>query len=170
MTEQVTVRVAALEVAVLHALVKTARYCLPLSESCAVKVRLVEVAPPMSVKVIPSGEDCHWTVGAGEPLAAAVKVTGEPDGTLWLSGWVVTAGAVFTVSVATLLVALPHVLVKTARYFLVLSAAVAVKLRVVEVALGIGFQMVPPSVETSHCTVGAGLPLAAAVKVAGVLS
>ncbi len=36
----------------------------------------------------------HWKVGVGVPLAAAVKVTGEPTVTDWLAGWVVNEGAV----------------------------------------------------------------------------
>src|SRR5437773_1076089 len=71
---QVTVSVAALLLAVPRALVKTARYWLPFCDNCAVKVRLVLVAPPMSVNPEPV-LTCHCTVGAGEPLAAAVKVT-----------------------------------------------------------------------------------------------
>ena len=47
----------------------------------------------------------HWYVGAGEPLAAAVKVTELPAVTVWLDGCVVNAGAALTVSVAVLLVA-----------------------------------------------------------------
>ena len=49
----------------------------------------------------------HWNVGAGEPLAAAVKVTEVPAVTVWLAGCVVKTGALvaaFTVSVAALLV------------------------------------------------------------------
>ena len=43
---------------------------------------------------------------------------------------------------------------------------VSVKLRVVLVAPAMGVKVEPPSVLTCHCTVGVGLPLAAAVKVA----
>ena len=42
----------------------------------------------------------------------------------------------------------------------------AVKLRVAMVAPGMSLKVLPPSVLTCHCTVGVGLPLAAAVKVA----
>src|SRR5439155_24526588 len=114
---QVTVSVAALLLAVPQALVNTARYWLPLCESCAVKVRLVFVSPTMSVKPEPV-LTCHCTVGAGVPLAAAVKVTLLPACTLWVSGWVVTTGVVLTVSVAAVVVAVPQALVKTARYLL----------------------------------------------------
>ena len=37
---------------------------------------------------------CHCTLGAGEPLAAAVSVTAAPGSTFWLTGWVVTTGTV----------------------------------------------------------------------------
>ena len=40
------------------------------------------------------------------------------------------------------------------------------KVRVVLVAPAMSLKVVPPSVLTCHCTVGVGLPLAAAVKVA----
>ena len=59
---------------------------------------------------------CHWNVGAGLPLAAAVNVTELPAVTVLLAGWVVIAGAVgaaFTVSVAAVDVALPAALVAT---------------------------------------------------------
>ena len=59
---------------------------------------------------------CHCTVGAGVPVAAAVKVTGWPAVTVWLIGLVVTTGAALTVSVAAVVVAVPTLLVKTARY------------------------------------------------------
>src|SRR5205085_801285 len=75
------------------------------------------------------------------------------------------AGAV-TVRVAAAVVALPAALVNAARYWLPFCAAVAVKLRVVPVAPEMLLNVAPPSVLTCHCTVGAGLPLAAAVNVA----
>ena len=49
------------------------------------------------------------------PLAAAVKVAVELAATLVLTGLVVTVGAKFTVSVAAVVVAVPEVLVNTAR-------------------------------------------------------
>src|SRR5687767_8288772 len=116
--------VAAVVAAVLHTLVKTARYCLPLSAATVVKLYVVFVAPPISLKFNPpSVESCHCTVGAGEPLAAAVKVAIAPSQTVLLFGFVVTAGGVLTVSVAAVVVAVPHELVNTARYCSPLSAA-----------------------------------------------
>ena len=113
---------------------------------------------------------CHCTVGVGVPLAAAVKVTGLPAVTVWLVGWVVTTGATaaVTVSVAGWLVALPATLVKTASYSLPSSVALVVKVSVVAVAPVMSAKVTPPSVLTCHCTVGVGVPLAAAVKVTGV--
>src|SRR4030081_3770272 len=79
----------------------------------------------MSLKVTPlSVESCHCTVGAGWPLAAAVKVTFEPAQMVWVSGLVVTTGGVFTVRVAALLLVGPQASVKTARNLWLLSAAV----------------------------------------------
>ena len=56
----------------------------------------------------------HWNVGAGEPLAAAVKVADVPAVTVRLVGCVVIAGATFTVSVAAVDVTLPALFVATA--------------------------------------------------------
>ena len=59
--------------------------------------------------------------------------------------------------VAGWLVALPATLVKTASYSLPSSAALVVKVSVVEVAPGISAKVAPPSVLTCHCTVGVGV-------------
>ena len=74
------------------------------------------------------------------------------------------AGPTFTVSVAGMVVTVPTELVNTAWYRLPLSAAVVAKLNVVEVAPGMLLNA-PPKLLTCHCTVGVGLPVAAAVKV-----
>jgi hypothetical protein len=59
----------------------------------AVKVRVVEVAPGISVKVAPpSVLTCHWIVGDGIPLAAAVNEAVCPVVIVRLDGEVVTAG------------------------------------------------------------------------------
>ena len=72
-----------------------------------------------------------------------------------------------TVSVAALLVAVPAELVNTASYLLPLSASVVLAtVSVSDVAPVIGVNVAPPSVETCHCTVGVGVPDAAAVNVA----
>ena len=64
------------------------------------KVREVEVAPAMLAKAPPPGGlDCHCAVGVGEPVAAAVKVTGEPAATLCDVGLLVIAGPAETVNV-----------------------------------------------------------------------
>ena len=76
---------------------------------------VVLVAPGMFANG-PPVLTCHWTVGAGLPLAAAVKVAVPPSHTVWLAGLVVTLGAVLTVSVAAVVVAVPELLVNTARY------------------------------------------------------
>src|SRR6185437_3984516 len=136
-------------------LVKTARYSLLFWLACTlVSVSVVLVAPPMSVKVPPpSVLTCHCTVGAGVPLADAVMV-----------GATVAA---LTVRVAAVVVALPALLVKTARYSLLFwLVCVLVSVSVVLVAPTILLKLPPPSVLICHCTVGVGVPLADAVKVA----
>jgi hypothetical protein len=79
---------------------------------------------------------------------------------------IITVGGPFTVSIAAFEVAVPAVFVKTARYCLPVSTACAVKLYVVDVAPEMLLHDVPPLVFTCHCTLGVGLPLAAAVKLA----
>ena len=62
---------------------------------------MVLVAPAMLVKLAPPLVDrCHCTVGAGNPDAAAMKLTDAPEFTDWFAGLVVTAGAWFTVTVS----------------------------------------------------------------------
>ena len=129
----------------------------------AVNISVVLVAPGISANGPPL-LTCHCT--DDEPLVAAVNVAVSPSQTVASTGLVVTVGAVFTVSVAAVVVAVPAALVNTARYWLPLSAAVAVNMSVVLVAPEIGANDPPPLVLTSHCTVGAGLPLLEAVKVA----
>src|SRR5271170_3032870 len=74
-------------------------------------------------------------------------------------------GAAVTVSVAAVVFGCPVELVKTARYSLPLCPVDVVKLNVVEVAPGIFRNVAPWLVLTCHCTVGAGVPVAAAVNV-----
>jgi hypothetical protein len=76
------------------AFVKIARYFLPVSANVVAKEYVAKVAPAMFVQVVPSGLFCHWTVGVGEPLAAAMKLVVTPEVTVRLVGWVVTAGTV----------------------------------------------------------------------------
>src|SRR5271155_1924337 len=75
-------------------------------------------------------------------------------------------GPVFTVNVAAVVVAPPHVLVNTARYWFPVWLALVVKLSVVDVAPVMLLNVVPPFVLTCHCTVGVGCPLAPAMNVA----
>jgi hypothetical protein len=79
-----------------------------------VKEYVVEIAPAMSVQVIPSVLDCHCTVVVGEPLAAALKVAVDPEVAVYLVGCVVTAGRVCTVNVTGLVVTFPAAFVKIA--------------------------------------------------------
>jgi hypothetical protein len=73
------------------------------------------------------------------------------------------AGIALTVSVAGFEFTVPVLFVHTARYCLLLSAIEALKDRVLLVAPAILFQVVPLVLDC-HCTVGAGLPLAAELK------
>jgi hypothetical protein len=151
--------------------VNTARTCSPFCAAVTeVSVSVVEVAPEMFVNVeLPAGADCHCTVGVGLPEAAAVQVTVCPTraGCGEQPGCVVTAGTVLTVSVAAVVVAVPPELVNTARYWLPDSdRLVGDTVSVVEVAPETLVNVVPPSVDTCHCTVGVGVPEAAAVNVA----
>jgi hypothetical protein len=104
-----------------------------------VKVRVVKVAPGRMLKVAPlSALTCHWTVGVGEPVAAAVKTAVWPAVTAWFTGCVVIVGGVagFTVRVAAVVVADPAEFVNTAWYWFPFCNKAAVKLRVVKVAPG----------------------------------
>jgi len=73
-----TVKVAAVVAAVPTELVKTAWYLFPFCAKAALKVSVVEVAPGRLLKAPPPTLTCHCTVGAGVPLAAAVKVAVPP--------------------------------------------------------------------------------------------
>lgn len=119
-----------MESAVPARLENSARYWCPLSVVCAVKLKVVLVAPLMLFHPDPVFT-CHCTVGAGYPFAAAEKVAVSPAFTVWLVGLVVTLGACWTVRVAALLVAVwevpPKVLVKTAWYWFPSSVVWAVK-------------------------------------------
>jgi len=160
-----TVSVAAVVVAVPALFVNTARNSFAFCAAAAVKPYVAEVAPFTLLKVVPpSVLTCHCTVGVGVPLAAAVKLAGFPALTASELGLVVIVGATFTVSVAAVVVAVPKLFVNTARNLFPFCPAVAVKLYVAEVAPLTLLNVVPPSVLTCHCTVGAGVPLAAAVK------
>jgi len=70
----------------------------------------------------PAGADFHCT--PVEPVAAAVKVADEPAAAVCGVGCVVTVGGEFTVTVATLVVALPRPFVNTASYWVPLSPSV----------------------------------------------
>jgi len=74
-------------------------------------------------------------------------------------------GVPLTVKTAALEFTLPEMFVHTARYCLLLSTIAVVNDNVPDVAPPMLFQIVP-SVLTCHCTVGAGLPLAAELKLA----
>ena len=88
----VTVNVAGLEFAVPAIFVHTARYCLLLSPVATANVRVVFVAPLISVQTVPFVLTCHCTVGVGMPVAAEVKVTLFAAQIVCETGCVVTDG------------------------------------------------------------------------------
>src|SRR4029077_12003124 len=162
-----TVSVAALLVALPAAFVNTARYWWPFSEAIAFSIASWPVvAPGTALHVLPPLiEISHCTVGAGNPEAVASKRAFPPTSMVVPAGCWVTRGSARTVSVAAWLVTLPAALVNTARYSWPSSEeGVLVIVSWVEVAPSIALHVPPPSVETSHCTVGAGNPEAVASK------
>src|SRR5205814_600926 len=142
-----TVSVAKFVVAVAHELVNTARYFLPVSAVTAVKLSVVDVAPGMSLNPDPVST-CHCTVGAGLPVADAVKLAVVLSQTVVLTGAAVPAGAVVTMIGVTTVVVLPHASVNTARYFLPLSPAASMNESVVDVAPGMSVK--PEPLSTCH--------------------
>ena len=106
---------------------------------------------------------CHWTVGAGEPLAVALKLAVDPEVAMRFVGCAVTAGTACKVNVAASVVTFPATFVKMARYCLPMSEDAVVKEYVGEVAPVIFVQVVPSGL-FCHRTVGVGEPLAAAMK------
>jgi hypothetical protein len=82
----------------------------------------VQLEPPLV-------ETCHCTDGVGLPDAVAVNDTGAPAVTVLLVGFVVTTGALWTVSVAALLTTpLATTLLNTARYSLALWESVVLEI------------------------------------------
>ena len=161
-----TVIVAAVVVAVPVELVNTARNFVPFCPASTFgTVNVVVIAPATLLKLAPPFVlNCHCTVGAGVPDAAAVNVAVCPALTVASVGFCVIAGAWVTVSVAAVVVAEPTVLVNTARNWLPFCATRVVNVNVVLVAPAMFENVAPPLVLSCHCTVGVGLPLAAAVN------
>jgi len=130
------VSVAGLVVALPAAFVKNARYLFPFSRVLAVKVRVVELASGILANGRLLMLTYHCTLGAGTPLAAAVKVAFCPAHTACACGCMVTIGGVvatvvgtsvtwmdsftwitkLTVRVAGVVVVTPHGLVNTVWY------------------------------------------------------
>jgi hypothetical protein len=79
------------------------------------------VAPATVVQVVPAlVETCHWTVGVGEPEAAALNEAVELAATLSLAGWAVIVGStagMVTVKAAGAVVAVPAEFLNTASYW-----------------------------------------------------
>jgi hypothetical protein len=144
-----TVRVAGAVDVVPTPFVKTASYWSPLSAATALKLSVGDVAPATSTHVPPL-DTIHRTVGAGFPVAAAVKTAAAPASTVVAAGWLETSGAKSTVSVAGLVVAVPALFVKTASYSLPLSAATALKLSVGDVAPATSPHVPPLLLDTIH--------------------
>ena len=122
--------------------------------------------PKDTLALIKTGQDFEAPMRIVEKVAA-VNETLDPALTLWLVGLVVTDGAKSTVIVAFVEVAEPLALVNTARNLVPFwPAATFGIVSVVEVAPATFWKVAPPSVLNCHCTVGVGLPDAAAVKFA----
>ena len=90
------------------------------------------MAPGMLVQLVPFVLTCHCTVGVGDPLAEAVKLTEAPATTDSEAGLLFTIGfdaaVELTVRTAALLATVPEALLNTARYWLPVIAVVAVTL------------------------------------------
>lgn len=129
-----------------------------------------EPAPVVSSVAVPmlDAPSRNVTVPVGVPvveLTVAVNVTACPNTVGFLEDvTAVVAPAVFTFKVAAPDVTEPEELVNTARYWLPFCDMLALNVSVVEVAPGTSVNVTPPSVLTCHCTVGAGEPVAAALK------
>jgi hypothetical protein len=83
-----TFKVAAFEVAEPAEFVKTAWYILPFCDALTDEtVSVVAVGPLMLLQEDPpSVLTCHWTVGVGSPLAAALNVALAPAQTVSSTG------------------------------------------------------------------------------------
>src|SRR5438128_10842507 len=91
----VTVRAAAAEKIVPHALLNRTRYWLPFWANVAGKLSDAPVAPLRSLKLPPPlGITCHWIAGAGVPNAETLKLASAPAITETLAGALATAGMV----------------------------------------------------------------------------
>src|SRR5690349_15613429 len=105
----------------------------------------------MSVQLPAPVFDCHCTVGAGVPVAATVNVTGWPAFFVCDCGWVVTAGAAVTDSVAALVFTTgvwpTIVLVNTARYCLPPSPEDTVKVYDRPVSAAMSVQLPPAALD-----------------------
>jgi hypothetical protein len=113
----VTVNNAAVVVELDTEFVKTASYKFPVCADAAVKLRVVEVAPLIALNDAPPFVlTNHCTVGAGLPLAAAVKVAVPAFAIVRFTGFSVIVGAKSTVSVAAVVVPVPPAFVNTALY------------------------------------------------------
>jgi hypothetical protein len=162
-----TPNAAAVVVALPTVFVKTARYLFPLCAAVtAVEVNVADVAPPTLLNVTPlSVLTCHCTVGAGLPLAAAVKLALLPAVTVWFAGFIVIAGPWFTVSVKLCVASAPAPLcaVNVMGYVPPLPAA-GVPLSVPVAAVNV----TPLGSAPVSLNVGAGSPTAVTVNVPAV--
>jgi hypothetical protein len=89
-----TVKVADVVVALPYSLEKTASKCSPFSAVVAVNEYVSDVAPLIADQLLPVADSSHWTVGVGEPEAAALNEAVDPDVTASFDGSSVILGAV----------------------------------------------------------------------------
>ncbi len=112
----------------------------------------------------------------GTPLAPVVNIAALPAVTACPTGCVVipgAAGTALTVKTVALLVAVPALFVATSwnsSLFIANVVGLIVSVPVIEPEIAppsVKFpKVVPPSVESCHCSVGVGVPLAAPLKFA----
>ena len=171
-----TVSVAGAVSASPTALLKSALYCQPLSDTFVASTFNVSVAFPASVVSAandepPLVETSHCTLGAGTPDASAVNDAAAGSTTVADAGLFVIFGAsvnASTVSVAGAVSASPTAFLNRALYCQPLSETFVASTLSVSVVFPAsvvsGANEEPPLVETSHCTLGAGTPDASAVN------
>ena len=79
-------------------------------------VGLATLSMSVNDPAVPVVLNCHWIVGVGLPVAAAVNVTAVPEVATWFAGSRITAGGASTARVTAVEVQVPELLVKIARY------------------------------------------------------
>ena len=122
-------------------------------------VKVADVAPDTLFQLVPpSVLTCQWNVGAGFPVASAVKVALLPACMFWFVGWVVMVGGVAAALIVSVKVCVafgdtPFAAVSTTTYVPAPSPAAISNL------FCPAFHVILPPWLSSIITVGAGLPV-----------